>query len=62
MLADRGFDIGDSVVAMQATLNITCLYRGKKSAVCTKSWELHIANVHIHVERFIGTVRLVLFP
>ncbi len=56
VLADRGFDISDSVAMMQARLHIPAFTRGELSAM-----EIHdtktIANVRIHVERVIGNVR-----
>ncbi len=58
VLADRGFDISDSVGLMQATLHIPAFTKGKGQL---SALEVHdtrkIANVRIHVERVIGTVR-----
>ena len=59
VLADRGFDISDSVGLMQATLHIPTFTKGKGQL---SALEVHktrkIANVRIYVERVIGTVRL----
>ena len=58
VLADRGFDIGDSVAAMQATLNIPAFTKGKSQLSALEVEETRtIANVRIHVERVIGAVR-----
>ena len=58
VLADRGFDIGDSVAAMQAKLHIPSFTRGKSQLSATEVEETRkIANVRIHVERVIGCVR-----
>ena len=58
VLADRGFDISDSVAMMQARLHIPAFTRGKDQL---SAMEIHdtktIANVRIHVERVIGNVR-----
>ena len=58
VLADRGFDISESVGMMQATLRIPAFTKGKSQLsalevenTCT------IANVRIHIERVIGCVR-----
>ena len=53
VLADRGFDIADSVAMYQAQLYIPAFTRGKKEVEGTRK----IANVRIHVERVIGLVR-----
>ena len=58
VLADRGFDIAESVAMMQAQLHIPALTKGKQqlSAMEVESTR-KIANVRIHVERVIGCVR-----
>ena len=58
VLADRGFDISDSVGLMQATLHIPAFTKGKGQLSALEVHETRkIANVRIHVERVIGTVR-----
>ena len=58
ILADRGFDIADSVGAMKAQLNIPAFTRGKNQLSALEIEETRtIANVRIHVERVIGNVR-----
>lgn len=47
ILANRGFDIANSVGAIKAQLNIPAFTRDTKA----------IVNVHIHVECIIGNVR-----
>ena len=55
VLADRGFDIAESVGTMQARLHISA---GKNQLTATEVKETRsIANVRIHVERVIGCVR-----
>ena len=58
VLADRGFDIAESVAMMQAQLHIPAFTKGKQklSAAEVESTR-QIANVRIHVERVIGCVR-----
>ncbi|XP_065902961.1 uncharacterized protein [Dysidea avara] len=58
VLADRGFDIAESVAMMQAQLHIPAFTKGKQqlSAMEVESTR-KIANVRIHVERVIGCVR-----
>ena len=58
VLADRGFDIADSVARMGAELKIPAFTKGKKqlSGVEVESTR-RIANVRIHVERVIGSLR-----
>lgn len=58
ILADRGFDIQDSVGCMMATVNIPAFTRGKAqlSPVDLETTR-KLANVRIHVERVIGCVR-----
>ncbi|XP_065285008.1 uncharacterized protein [Dermacentor albipictus] len=58
VLADRGFDIADSVGLYCAKLHIPAFTKGKRqlSAVDVVATR-NIANVRIHVERVIGLVR-----
>ena len=58
VLADRGFDIADSVGFYQAKLYIPAFTKGKKQLSVQEVEETRkIANVRIHVERVIGLVR-----
>ena len=58
VLADRGFDIADSVASVQAKLYIPAFTRGKPQLSVMEVQETRqIANVRIHVERVIGLVR-----
>ena len=58
VLADRGFDIADSVGFYQARLHIPAFTRGKKQLSAKDVEETRkIANVRIHAERVIGLVR-----
>ncbi|XP_068680166.1 uncharacterized protein [Montipora foliosa] len=58
VLADRGFDIADSVGFHQASLHIPAFTKGKKQLSAEEVEETRkIANVRIHVERVIGLVR-----
>lgn len=58
VLADRGFDIGDSVGMMQARLHIPAFTKGKEQLEASEVERTRmIANVRIHVERIIGAVR-----
>ena len=58
VLADRGFDIAESVGFYQAKLYIPAFTRGKKQLSPKEVEETRkIANVRIHVERVIGLVR-----
>jgi len=58
VLADRGFDIADSVGAMQAMLHIPAFTRNKGQLSALEVEETRkIANVQIHVERVIGSVK-----
>lgn len=58
VLADRGFDISDSVGMMQARLHIPSFTKGKDQLSAFEVEETRsIANVRIHVERVIGAVR-----
>ena len=57
-MADRGFDISDSVGLMQATLHIPAFTKGKGQLSALEVHETRkIANLRIHVERVIETVR-----
>ena len=58
VLADRGFDITESVGMMQAKLHIPAFTKGKDQLSAMEIDETRtIANVRIHVERVIGNVR-----
>ena len=58
VLADRGFDIADSVGTMQASLHIPSFTKGKDQLSALEIEDTRtIANVRIHVERVIGCVR-----
>ncbi|XP_060561604.1 uncharacterized protein LOC132721334 [Ruditapes philippinarum] len=58
ILADRGFDIRDSVGAMCAQVNIPAFTKGKDQlSPADIETTRKLANVRIHVERVIGTVR-----
>ena len=58
VLADRGFDIAESVGSMQAKLHIPAFTKGKTQLSAVEVEETRkIANVRIHVERVIGAVR-----
>ena len=58
MLADRGFDITESVGMMQAKLHIPTFTKGKNQFSAMVMDETRtIANVRIHVEWVIGNVR-----
>ena len=58
ILADRGFDIAESVGTMQARLHIPAFTKGKSQLSALEVEETRsIANVRIHVERVIGLVR-----
>jgi hypothetical protein len=58
VLADRGFDIADSVGVYHAKLHLPAFTRGKNqlSALEVEATR-SIANVRIHVERVIGSVK-----
>ena len=57
-LADRGFNVADSLEAHGATLQIPAFTKGKDqlSGIDVEKTR-NIANVRIHVERVIGSVR-----
>lgn len=58
VLADRGFDIADSVGMTQARLHIPAFTKGKSQLSALEVEETRkIANVRIHVERVISNVR-----
>ena len=58
VLADRGFDIAESVGVMRANLHIPAFTKGKTQLSALDVHETRkIANVRIHVERVIGNVR-----
>ena len=58
VLADRGFDIGESVALYCATVKIPAFTKGKRQLDPTDVEETRrIASVRIHVERVIGSVR-----
>lgn len=58
VLADRGFDIADSVGFCQARLHFPEFTKGKKQLSAAKTeMTRKIENVRIHVERLIGLVR-----
>ncbi|XP_034072475.1 uncharacterized protein LOC117546303 isoform X2 [Gymnodraco acuticeps] len=58
VLADRGFDIADSVGFYCASLKMPAFTRGKSQLSAYEVEETRkIANVRIHVERVIGLVR-----
>ena len=58
VLADRGFDISDSVGMQQAHLHIPAFTKGKTQLSALEVEQTRaIANVRIHVERVIGNVR-----
>ena len=58
VLADRGFDISESVGMMQTKLHIPAFTKGKSQLSPLQVENTYtIANVQIHVERVIGCVR-----
>ena len=58
VLADRGFNISDSVGVHQAKLHLPAFTKGKTQLSALQVEETRsIANVRIHVERVIGLVR-----
>ena len=58
ILADRGFDIQDSVSLYCARITMPAFTRGKKQLTGIEVEQTRrIANVRIHVERVIGSVR-----
>ena len=58
VLADRGFDIKDSVGLYCATLTLPAFTKGKRQLSGVEVEQTRsIANVRIHVERVIGNLR-----
>ena len=58
VLADRGFDVADSVAMLGATLDIPAFTRGcEQLPPSDVEATRKLANVRIHVERIIGAVR-----
>ncbi len=58
VLADRGFNISDSVGTYCSTLKIPAFTKGKKQLSRIEVEQTRqIANVRIHVERVIGNIR-----
>ena len=58
VLADRGFDVADSVAYRGATLDIPSFTRGRDQLLpADVEATRKLANVRIHVERVIGVVR-----
>ena len=58
ILADRGFDIGDSVGLMCAEVKTQAFMKGRKQLSMTDIVKTRdIARVRIHVERVIGCIR-----
>ena len=58
VLADRGFDISESISMCQAKLHLPAFTKGKAQLSALEVEESRtIANVQIHVERVIGSVR-----
>lgn len=58
ILADRGFDIGDSVGSYCSTIKTPAFTRGKSHLTGIEVEQTRkIANVRIHVERVIGNIR-----
>lgn len=58
VLADRGFNIGESVAMRMAKLHIPAFTKGKPQlSAADVHTSRKIANVRIHVERVIGLVR-----
>ena len=58
VLADRGFDVADSLALFGATLDIPAFTRGHDQlSPADVEATRKLANVRIHVERIIGSVR-----
>ena len=58
ILADRGFDIKDSVALYQANMSIPAFTRGKTQLDAIEVEQTRrIANVRIHVKQLIGNIR-----
>ena len=56
ILADRGFDIQESVGSFSSTIKIPAFTKGKKLSGIEVEQTRRIANVRIHVERVIGNI------
>ena len=58
VIADRGFNIGDSVAIMGARLEIPAFTKGREQLSAREiETTRKLANVRIHVERVIGVIR-----
>lgn len=58
VLADRGFNIKESVAVYQANMSIPAFTKGKSQLDAIEVEQTRrIANVRIHVERLIGSIR-----
>ena len=58
ILADRGFDVADSVAIMGASLELPAFTKGREQLSASEiETTRKMANVRIHVERVIGAVR-----
>lgn len=58
VLADRGFDLSDSMALLSAYIKVPAFLKGKSQLTMADVIETRkIANVRIHVERVIGLVR-----
>ena len=58
ILADRGFDIGDSAALFGATVEIPAFTKGKKQlSAFDVERSRKLASVRVHVERVIGLLR-----
>jgi hypothetical protein len=58
ILADRGFNIEESIGSLGASLKIPAFTKGRDQLTAIEVEKTrHIANVRIHVERVIGSVR-----
>ena len=57
ILADRGFDIGDSAALFGATVEIPTFPKGKKQLSAFVVERSRKASVRVHVERVIGLLR-----
>ena len=58
ILTDRGFDVADTIALRQATLNIPAFTRGCDRLPAKEVEDTRkLANVRIHVERVIGSIR-----
>ena len=57
VMADRGFTIGDLLLALKAKLNIPAFSHGKPLTKKGVQKSRNIASVRIHVERAIGRLK-----